>query len=227
MEESPLDPHRSSPSDLQARIAAERAEGAFVVYRDGEGRQRILALSESAGAITIGRAEGTSIWLEWDEQVSRVHAELDRVGDHWALVDDGLSSNGSFVNGERVAGRRRLEDGDEIRAGASIIVFRVPASIPSATTRASDQQSAVASVSSAQRRVLVALCRPYKDGGAFASPATNQQIADELVLSVAAIKTHLRTLATKFEINELPQNSKRLRLVELAFQSGLVTDHDL
>ena len=33
----------------------------------------------------------------------------------------------------------------------------------------------------AQRRVLVALCRPFKDS-TYATPATNQQIADELVV---------------------------------------------
>ena len=37
-----------------------------------------------------------------------------------------------------------------------------------------------AGVSPAQRRVLVALCRPFKEGAAFATPATNQQIAAEL-----------------------------------------------
>ena len=60
-----------------------------------------------------------------------------------------------------------------------------------------------------QRRVLVALCRPYRDGG-FETPATNQEIADELFLSVDAVKMHLRTLFGKFELGELPQNQKRV-----------------
>jgi hypothetical protein len=36
-----------------------------------------------------------------------------------------------------------------------------------------------------QWRVLIALCRPFNAGGSFATPATNQQIAGELFLSVA------------------------------------------
>ena len=82
-------------------------------------------------------------------------------------------------------------------------------------------------LSTTQRRVLVGLCRPYKDGGSFATPATNQQIADELFLSVDAVKTHLRVLFAKFGIEALPQNQKRMRLVERAFYSGAISERDL
>jgi len=71
-----------------------------------------------------------------------------------------------------------------------------------------------------QHRILVALCRPVGDGGGFATPATNQQIADEVYLSVDAVKAHLRTLYRKFEIEELPHNQKRARLVELVVGGG-------
>ncbi len=221
------DPHRFSAVDLQQRLAAERAGTAFVFYRDGAGDQQILPLADSTPTVTIGRSAGSGVALEWDVEVSRLHAEIARVGEHWTLVDDGLSSNGSFVNDDRVTGRRRLHDGDEIRVGSTAIVFRSAGGGSSAATRISSQGAAALSISQAQRNVLVALCRPYKDGGAYAAPATNRQIADELVLSVAAVKAHLRALSTKFEVGELPQNRKRLRLVELAFQSGVVTERDL
>ena len=39
----------------------------------------------------------------------------------WVLVDDGLSSNGTFVNGERLNGTRRLDDGDTIRFGTTTV----------------------------------------------------------------------------------------------------------
>ena len=42
------------------------------------------------------------------------------------MVDDGLSRNGTFVNGERVTRRRRLLDGDELRIGSTTIRFRAP-----------------------------------------------------------------------------------------------------
>jgi predicted ArsR family transcriptional regulator len=82
-------------------------------------------------------------------------------------------------------------------------------------------------VSEAQRKVLIALCRPYKASGAFAVPATNQDIAGELVLSVEAVKTHLRALFAKFGVEGLPQNQKRAKLIERAFQTGVVSERDL
>ena len=75
--------------------------------------------------------------------------------------------------------------------------------------------------------MLVALCRPFKDDDGFAAPATNQQIAAELFLSVDAVKGHLRTLFAKFGVDELPQMQKRLRLAERAFQTGVVTEREL
>ena len=43
-------------------------------------------------------------------------------------------------------------------------------------------------LSTTQRRVLVALCRPYKGRSGFASPATDEQIAEELFLSVGEVE---------------------------------------
>ena len=40
--------------------------------------------------------------LDWDSEISRVHAALERIGDDWTVVDDGLSHNGTYLNGERV-----------------------------------------------------------------------------------------------------------------------------
>jgi hypothetical protein len=82
-------------------------------------------------------------------------------------------------------------------------------------------------MSDTQRRILIALCRPYKAGPGFAAPASNNDVAAEVFLSVDAVKTHLRILFKRFEISDLPQNQKRARLVECAFQSGLVTERDL
>ena len=85
----------------------------------------------------------------------------------------------------------------------------------------------VLSLSPTQCNILAALCRPYKDGAHYATPASNQAIADELFLSVDAVKTHLRTLFHKFHIEDLPQNQKRAKLVERAFSLGLVSRREL
>lgn len=41
------------------------------------------------------------------------------------MIDDGTSSNGSYLNGERVRGRRSLRDGDQVRFGDTLLTFRL------------------------------------------------------------------------------------------------------
>ena len=135
--------------------------------------------------------------LEWDEEVSALHAQIEVVRDECTLVDDGLSRNGSFVNEERVHGRRHLRDGDALRFGRTAVVYRRPGEDAPEATVIATEVPAAATVSPAQRKVLLALCRPYKDGDSFATPATNQQIGAELHLSVDAVKTHMRALFEK------------------------------
>jgi hypothetical protein len=223
--ESPAAAHSASPAELQQRLDAERAGLPFLLWRDEAG-QRILVLDGGRTPITVGRGSEVDVALDADEQVSRLHAEIERMGGEWAVSDDGLSRNGSFLNGERVSGRRRLGDHDELRFGATIVVFRAPAGSPSSTTIAAPDHVAV-ELSENQRRILEALCRPYRDGGQYATPATNQEVAARIHLSVDAVKGHLRVLFEKFGISDLPQNQKRVRLVELALRNGVISVRDL
>jgi pSer/pThr/pTyr-binding forkhead associated (FHA) protein len=220
-------PGVESVSELKARIDAERTGQPFLLYRDGSGEQQLFSFEPGLTTASVGRRGSSDLVLDWDDQVSRLHAQFELVEEDWTVVDDGLSRNGTFVNGERVNGRRRLADGDSLRFGSTTVTFRSPRVEDQTGTAAAGQIPTAVDLSTTQRRVLVALCRPYKDGTAFASPATNQQIADELFLSVDAVKTHLRVLFAKFGIQDLPQNQKRIRLVERAFYSGLITERDL
>jgi len=223
----PPGPKAVTAAELKEQIETERLGRPFVVYRDEGGAQTTVALGARAGGIWIGRSPSADVHVEWDTEVSALHAQIEVVRDECTLVDDGLSRNGSYVNGERVSGRRHLRDGDMIRVGQTVLLFRNPAAAGAQSTALSGDALTAAGVSPGQRRVLVALCRPFKEGAAFASPATNQQIADELTLSVDAVKTHLRALFEKFGVEELPQNKKRVALVERALQSGLIGERDL
>jgi DNA-binding CsgD family transcriptional regulator len=223
---SPIDPHGSSPAELQERIAADRRGLPYLLFRDGVGTQRIVALGDER-RLTIGRAPGCEVELSWDSRVSGTHAQLERLGgSDWVLIDDGLSRNGSFVNGERLRQRHRLNDRDVLRFGGTTVVYRAPVQQITATIPETPEAQEIR-ISPAQRRVLVALCRPFRDDGEFATPASNQQIADELVLSVEAVKTHLRALFERFDVGELPRQSKRAELVKRAFQSGAISRRDL
>ena len=99
------DRHASTPSELQERLAAERSDAPFVELRDGDGVQRLVTLTEG---LTVGRSPACGIALIWDAQVSRSHASIEAVDGVWTVLDDGRSTNGTFVNEERVQGRRTL-----------------------------------------------------------------------------------------------------------------------
>jgi DNA-binding NarL/FixJ family response regulator len=75
-----------------------------------------------------------------------------------------------------------------------------------------------------QRKVLAVLCSPLQERRRLALPATNRAIADELVLSIEAVKTHMRALFEKFAVEDLPHNQKRARLAELALQAGVLNE---
>jgi hypothetical protein len=212
----------TSPADVKARLDAERRGEPFLLYRDGGGTQIILTLT---GPVTVGRRSERDVALAWDTEVSRLHAQLEPVGSDWIVVDDGLSRNGTYVNGERVNGRRRLKDGDRIVFGETPVTFRAPADAEAESTAAIQVGKADVPLSESQRKVLVALCRPLKDS-AYAPPATNKAIADELHLSVDAVKAHLRVLFERFGLDELPQNQKRARLAAVALVNGVVKQHE-
>jgi pSer/pThr/pTyr-binding forkhead associated (FHA) protein len=225
--EAPQGPRATSAPELKAQIEAERLGRPFLVYRDTDAEQRILTIAEGVSELWVGRSGSTDLRLDFDSEVSGLHAQIEIVGSECTLVDDGLSRNGSFVNGERISGRRRLLDGDTLRFGRTGVLFRAPGQSGASETALSGDALTAAGVSPAQKRVLVSLCRPFKEGAAFATPATNGQIAGELHLSVDAVKTHLRALFEKFGVEDLPQNQKRVALVERALQSGLVSERDL
>jgi pSer/pThr/pTyr-binding forkhead associated (FHA) protein len=220
----PTAAHASTAAEIGERLAAERRGEPFLIHRDEEGRQCIVFLG-ALERLTVGRGTHNAVALPWDPKVSRVHAELSLLGTAWVVEDDGLSRNGTFVNEQRIEGRRRLHDGDVIRVGAATIRFSHPVSQSDLTVP--DRVVASAPPSEAQRRVLVALCRPLATGEGGATPATNRQIAEELHLSLDAVKTHMRALFEKFSVGDIAQNRKRAMLAQRALESGVVSRREL
>jgi pSer/pThr/pTyr-binding forkhead associated (FHA) protein len=217
-------PHASTPAELKERLEAERRGTPFLLFRDEAGRQRIVEL-EGGGPLTVGRRSENDIALPWDHEVSRVHAQLELVGREWSLVDDGISRNGSYVNGERLDRRCRLRDGDRLCFGETPVLFRAPDEADSSSTAAVSAGQGDLPLTETERKVLVALCRPLA-GSAYASPATNREIAEEIHLSVDAVKAHLRVVFERAGLADLPQNQKRARLAALALVNGLVRQKD-
>ena len=197
----------------------------FLVFDDADGAQRTLVLTGER--LSVGRAEGSDLRLDWDPQASRLHAILERFGGSWTILDEGLSRNGTLVNGTRVRGRRRLADQDLIRVGSTSVLFRDPAERAAETRPASDA-AGVAGLTVAQKRVLVALCRPLlAEADVAGPPPANADMAAALSVSVEAIRSQMKSLFRVFEVPDLPQNRKRAELARRALAAGAVTPRDL
>jgi pSer/pThr/pTyr-binding forkhead associated (FHA) protein len=204
--------HAGTASELQARLAAERAAQPFLELRDGDGVQRLVPLPD--GGLTIGRTPASGVALTWDAQVSRSHASLEQIDGVWTVLDDGRSTNGTFVNEERVQGRRPLRHLDVLRTGATRIRFHDPESGDDKLTEVASDAVAPP-LTAAQRRVLLALCAGTQ------GPASNEEVAAELHLSIDTVKSHMRALFDAFQLGAAPPYRKRFELVRLAVDAGL------
>lgn len=173
----------------------------------------------SGEVTTVGRGSGVDIALD-DPSVSRLHAELVRRGPHVYVADLGLSANGTRVNG-RPVGRRILEDGDVLSFGAAR--GRVGGLAPSeaaADDTVELRRVAAPDLTRREVEVLAALCRPALRHEAFVAPATAKDVADELVVTEAAVKQHLLRLYQKFRIPE--GGNRRGRLANEVIALGVI-----
>lgn len=172
-----------------------------------------------AEVTTVGRGTGVDVRLD-DPSVSRLHAEIIRRGPHCYISDLGLSANGTRVNGRSV-GRRVLTDGDVISFGAAR--GRI-SGLPPAETLGEETveigRVAAPDITRREMEVLQALCRPALRQEAFVAPATARDIAQELVVTEAAVKQHLLRLYQKFRIPE--GGNRRGRLANEVIAVGVV-----
>ena len=92
---------------------------ARLVVREQDQEPRPVPLGDSV--TTIGREPDCGLVLDYS-QVSRLHAQVEHVDARYVLVDCD-STNGTFVNGQRIDGRRVLESGDQLRVADISMTF--------------------------------------------------------------------------------------------------------
>ena len=132
---------------LHDRIEAERRGRAFVVFHDpqrasgtcvGPRRRDAHDHRRPAGRTTTWRSPGTT----------RCRAATPSCSARWraGCSSDDESRNGSYLNGERVTGRHALRDGDVLRFGDTVVLFRAPARMRSARPAVSPEPEQVTSM---------------------------------------------------------------------------------
>jgi DNA-binding CsgD family transcriptional regulator len=192
--------------------------GAYLEVWTAAGRE-LVALE--AGRLTLGADPANDLALPADPTLSRLHAALERYGAGWC-VRDLDSRNGTFVNGQRVWRERPLRPGDELRVGATRLVYR--SDEPGGkSTQASEPPP---ELTRREREVLLVLCRTVLGGAAFTEPASIREIADALVVTEAAVKQHLAHLYDKFGIHGGGER-RRVQLANEALRRGAVTIAEL
>ena len=155
--------------------------------------------------------------LEWDVEVSRSHASMIEVDGSWVLIDDGRSHNGSFVNGQRVDRSSRLKDGDILRFGETLILYRSPvATDVLARGRMDPGRPPPPPRRRADRRVplgdAAGCCSPCATlvdrGSPTSGAAADEEIAKQLSLEREAVRENLWALSHVFDTEELPEDER-------------------
>ena len=179
--------------------------------------------STDTGRSTIGRGTGNEVAWSGTPR-SRACTPSSRVGGEWTVGDDGLSRNGSFVNGARISGRSAC-------ATATSCASARPRSPTAARVRGLDadrgrrQRLALPTCPPTQRQVLVALAgptsTPIRDPGD--QPGHRRRAAPQRRRGQVAPAHAVPALRDRAPA----QNQKRSRLVAEALQSGVVSPRDL
>src|SRR5688572_19956221 len=175
----------------------------MLVYVDPTGEAQSVPLA-GREIVTLGRRPEADVCLPWDSEISRLHAEVLARAGEWLIADDGLSQNGTFVNGLAVQGRRRLRDGDLITIGRTSLSFCDPRDPTADVTLALPEMQPIRTYSEQQQQVLCALCRPLFGDGEGVTPASDREVADDLGLEPGVVARELDAVAHSFGYAALP-----------------------
>lgn len=214
--------------------------GAFVYFRrffvDGdeleregdEVRSELVLVPLTGDEVDVGNHQDCEIVLDWDPTVARAHAQLRKAGADW-YVDNLDRTNGTLVNGVRVdrVEEHFLGDGDRIRLGDTILIFRQPGLDRADPPEPMTSSQPPPPVTGRQKEVLVALVRPLAGTDLHVSPASNAEIAEEVFIDEETVKGHLRRLYEAFGLSDLPAGEKRRTLAWKALELGAVSVLDL
>ena len=112
-----------SPQQASALLAQPIARelGRLVVVESGTLEEGDVIAIDST-ALTVGRSSDNDLPLEGDEYASGRHARFEPRRDGVYVADVG-STNGTYVNGIRLNGDRKLIPGDVVRVGQTNLRF--------------------------------------------------------------------------------------------------------
>jgi hypothetical protein len=108
----------------QTVLASGRSSASLVV-RQGAQVGKTFPLTDDV--VVVGREEGAGVSIH-DPEVSRRHARISWQAGRYILEDLG-STNGTYLNDERVTTPQSLQPGDTIGMGQTVLIFQVQAEV--------------------------------------------------------------------------------------------------
>jgi len=201
-----------------------RAEGRpYVRYRDGV-LFRALSLAPSASPVDIGRVDVCPVRIESDPLVSRRHARLIFAAGWWS-IQDAASHNGTFIGDRRIPGETILKDGACFRVGETVLSVHLPASGPGPAAPEEHAERRLLDPNPIQRKILVALARPWLAGHELPVSPRDADIAHTLGCDVKSIADAVSDLYEQAGLSS--DVDQRSGLIALAMHERTVTPDDL
>ena len=139
---------------------------------------------------TLGRHPDNTIQI-LDRIVSKNHCHIEADADGRFVLKDLGSLNGTFVNGERVAGERTLRTGDEITLGSTKLVF---------DPKDADQGKSVPPTRQTGRVTMTADAVESHVRAKLAQQAELNFVSERLVTDVQALRRDYEKLRVSFEL---------------------------
>lgn len=213
--------HATHELDLEEGV---RAEGRpYVRYRDGV-LFHAVSLSPSASPIDIGRVDVCPVRIQSDPLVSRCHARL-IFGAGWWSVEDAGSRNGTFIGDKRIPGETILKDGACFRVGDTVLSVQVPQSGPDQTAPQERAEPRLLDPDPIQRKILVALARPWLAGHDLPVVPSDVDIAHALGCDVTSVADAVTALYEQAGLSS--EVDQRSGLIARAMHERTVTPNDL
>ena len=207
--------------DLEDEV---RAEGRpYVRYRDGV-LFRAISLTPSASPVDIGRVDVCPVRIESDPLVSRRHARL-VFGAGWWSIDDTASHNGTFIGDTRIPGETILKDGACFRVGDTVLSVHLPESVPDQTTSEEPAEPRRLDPNPLQRKILVALARPWLAGHDLPVAPNDADLSRTLECDATSIAEAVTDLYE--QAGPAGDVDPRSGLIALAMHERTVTPDDL
>jgi pSer/pThr/pTyr-binding forkhead associated (FHA) protein len=113
-------PSRPRPSPRTESPRRKRPPPRELVVHVPDGRPRVVPLD--GREVTFGRAETSTVMLV-DPYTSEHHARVYRQGDEWYVADLG-STNGTYLNQQKVTAPTPLSAGDQVGIGKTTVEVR-------------------------------------------------------------------------------------------------------